>query len=118
MLDFQYKNNTKIAVLNDVAFIISCIQDAVDLLGEAGFEGCNSIIVCEKNLHVDFFDLRSGLAGEILQKFSNYRFKLAIIGDFSKYKSKNFQDFVRESNKGKRILFVENIDEALHRLTG
>jgi len=118
MLNFHYRNNTKVAVLNDVNIIISSSQDAVNILGEAGFEECNSIIVNEKNLHTDFFDLRSGLAGEILQKFSNYRFKLAIIGDFSKYKNKNFQDFVRESNKGNRILFVENINEAFHRLTG
>jgi len=60
-----------------------------------------------------FFDLRSGLAGEILQKFTTYRMKLVIIGDFSQYTSKSLQDFIYESNKGNHILFVSNEEEAV-----
>ncbi len=30
----------------------------------------------------DFFRLSTGLAGEIVQKFVNYRFRLVIMGDF------------------------------------
>jgi hypothetical protein len=86
-------------------------------MGNASYSGCSMIIIRESNLNADFFRLKTGLAGEILQKFSNYRIKLAIIGDFSKYKSKSLQDFIRESNKGNRIFFVENIEAALIRLT-
>jgi hypothetical protein len=53
------------------------------------------------------------MAGEILQKFSNYRVKLAIVGDFSKYSSKSLADFIYESNKGKHINFVATKTEAL-----
>lgn len=52
-----------------------------------------------------------------LQKFSTYDFKLAIIGDFSKHKSKSMQDFIRESNKGNRIYFVDDLASALKKLT-
>lgn len=58
-------------------------------------------------------DLKSGFAGEILQKFSNYRMKLAIIGDFSEIKSKSLRDFIRESNNRRTISFVSSIEEAL-----
>jgi hypothetical protein len=43
---------------------------------------------------------------------------LAIIGDYSKYTSKNLQDFIRESNKGNRIFFVNDFEEALKKLRG
>ena len=59
----------------------------------------------------DFFDLKNGIAGEILQKFSNYRVSLIIVGDFSKYASKSLNDFIYESNKGRHINFVASTTE-------
>lgn len=106
-----------IAELKDNSFIISSTQDALDLLSDLWSENCASIIVNESNLHSDFFRLHTGLAGDILQKFSTYTFKLAIVGDFSKYKSKSFQDFIRESNKGNRIFFADNINTAIEMLS-
>ena len=32
----------------------------------------------EKDLSPDFFDLKTGLAGQVLQKFVSYRTKLAV----------------------------------------
>jgi hypothetical protein len=118
MVTYHNINNIKIAITDTENLIISCTQDAVDLLGEAGSENCDSIVIYERNLHPDFFKLNTGLAGDILQKFSNYRCKLAIIGDFSKFKSKSLHDFIRESNKGNTVFFVENLNIAFERITG
>ncbi len=116
MLSYHEFDNTIIAELTDKKHIISVTQDAIDLMGEAGSYPCNKIIIREENLHPEFFKLHTGLAGDILQKFSNYRVKLAIIGDFSKYRSKNLQDFIRESNRGNRVFFLTTFDEALCKL--
>jgi hypothetical protein len=70
-----------------------------------------------EHLIAGFFDLRTGITGKILQKFSTYNVQLSIIGDYSKYKSKNFQDFIFESNKYGRINFVSTLEEALEKLT-
>jgi hypothetical protein len=77
-------NNTVIAELTDDMFIISQAQDMLDIIGDLVSYDCSRIIIHERNLHADFFNLKTGLAGDILQKFSNYKVKLAIIGDFSK----------------------------------
>jgi hypothetical protein len=61
--------------------------------------------------------LKNGLAGEVLQKFSNYRVRLVILGDFSQFDSKSLKDFIRESNKGKLINFLQSRDEAISKLT-
>ena len=37
------------------------------------------LVIDEKDLSAEFFDLKSGLAGQVLQKFVNYRTKLAVI---------------------------------------
>ena len=75
-------------------------------------------IAISKNLIVDdFFILSSGLAGEILQKFINYGFRIAIYGDFSKFTSKPLKDFMYESNKGRDIFFTDSLEKATEKLT-
>jgi len=104
-----------VAELIDDSFVIYNSEDAIELINMPEAQECTIFIIYEKNLTKDFFNLGSGIAGDILQKFSNYRLRLAIIGDFSKYKSKNLNDFFRESNKTGNIIFVNTLEEALDR---
>jgi hypothetical protein len=108
-------DSTAIAELTDENFIIASGQDILDIIGDLVGSDCSYIIIHEKNLHPDFFNLKSGLAGEILQKFSNYKVRLSIVGDFKKYQSKSFQDLIRESNKSNSILFLDTLESALTR---
>ncbi len=103
-------------VISDEIIVLSP-ADALDIMGNAYYDGADSIILHEKNIFADFFDLKTKMAGEILQKFSNYRMRLAIVGDFSKYTSKSLKDFIYESNKGKLINFVSSTEEALEILS-
>jgi uncharacterized protein YlzI (FlbEa/FlbD family) len=75
------------------------------------------IVIHKESLDEVFFDLRSGLAGEILQKAVNYRIQLGIVGDYSAYESRSLRDFIYESNKSNKIVFVNTLDEALNRLS-
>jgi hypothetical protein len=109
------KNDMAIAELIDDSYVLGNSQDAVDLINMPGAQECNKFVIYEKNLSKDFFNLGSGVAGDVLQKFSNYRISLAVIGDFSKFKSKNLNDFFRESNKRGNILFLNTLEEALER---
>lgn len=106
-------NNTKIAEVISDETIISTAEDGLDLLGNLYYQDFDCIVLYENNVTPDFFDLKNGIAGEILQKFSTYRVKLAIVGDFSKYSSKSLTDFIYESNRGKHINFVNSTTEAL-----
>ena len=88
-------------------------QDALDIMANAGYlHNSRKIIVHEQNLGKDFFDLSSGLAGGILQKFSNYRVQLVVVGTFTRVESKRLQEFILESNKGRQVNFVKDIAEA------
>lgn len=76
------------------------------------------IYLIDKKLIVeDFFILSTGLAGEILQKYTNYGGRIAIYGDYSRYTSKPLKDFIYESNKGKSVFFVSTKEEAIEMLT-
>ena len=95
--------------------VITGTQDALDIMANSAYNGSTRIIINEENIIPDFFDLKTGIAGDILQKFSTYNVYLAIVGDFSKYTSKSLRDFIFESNKYGRINFVNTDEEAIER---
>ncbi len=102
-------------VSDEIVFVTT--QDALDIIANCGYQGADNIIVQESNLSPDFFDLKTRIAGEMLQKFSTYNSHLAIVGNFSKYESKALRDFIYESNKVGRINFVNSMEEAIKVLT-
>jgi hypothetical protein len=106
-------NNIKIGEITSDKVILKTTEDGLTLLGDLYYQGYDKIILHEKNITPKFFDLKTGIAGEILQKFAQYRIPLAIVGDFSKYTSNSLRDFIFESNKGKFISFVSTREEAI-----
>lgn len=98
--------------------IINDVQSALDFIATISYQtGCQQIMINKSAIIERFFDLKTKLAGEILQKFINYQTKIAIVGDFSMYTSKSLKDFIRECNEGNSIFFVENEREAIVKLS-
>lgn len=64
-------NDTKIAEIVSDTLVIKTSEDGLDLLGNLYYQDFDKIVIQEKNITPDFFDLKNGMAGEILQKFSN-----------------------------------------------
>lgn len=109
-------NDLEIAEVTASAIIINTAEDGLDLLGNLYYQGFERIVIYEKNITPAFFELKNGLAGEILQKFSNYRIRLIIVGNFN-YTSQSIKDFIYESNKGKQVNFLPTITDALNKFS-
>lgn len=105
------KENKTVELFAD-GLIFNSIEEATQLIGELYYQGYDNIIWHQSHLPETFFDLSSGMAGEILQKISNFRMKLAIVGDFSKPNSRSLEAFITESNKGKQVRFASSLEEA------
>lgn len=60
-----------------------------------------------------FFQLRTGLAGAIVQKFVTYQMKLAIVGAIpaEAIQSTALQAFIKESNRGQDIWFIDRVKD-------
>ena len=108
--------NTKIAEINSNETLIQHVEGGFQIMIDLYYQDFDKIIMQEHHFSAEFFDLKTKIFGDLLQKFSNYKVRLAIIGDFSKYHSKSFQDFIKESNRQKRVFFLSNIEEAIHQL--
>ena len=112
------QNNIVCAVINSDEKVFTDAQSALDVLLTAKYDaGTKNIVIDKKLIIEDFFILSTGLAGEILQKYTNYGGRIAIYGDYSHYTSKPLKDFIYESNKGRDVFFTATEDEAIDMLT-
>ena len=86
-------------------------RDASDIIGEALSVQAQMVVFPVARLSPDFLRLSSGLAGEVLQKFVNYRLKFAILGDISAATAASapLRDFVYESNRGRSVWFAQDL---------
>lgn len=117
-IDIISKNNIGIAHITAEKIVVYDLQSAIDIMMTVKYEtGIKNIVISKKLITDKFFILSSGLAGEILQKFINYQFRIAIYGDYSKYTSKPLKDFIYESNKGRDIFFTDNLENAIKKLS-
>ncbi|MED1411152.1 MULTISPECIES: DUF4180 domain-containing protein [Bacillus] len=107
-----------IAVIRNDTLVISDVQSALDLMATVQYEvDAKRIIIHKSLISESFFDLKTRLAGDILQKFINYRVKIAIVGDFSFYTSKSLKDFIYECNKGNDIFYLATEQQAIEKLS-
>jgi hypothetical protein len=105
----------KIIILNDPGIIITDGITFLETIFSLDSEP-DTLVIAKDNLTGAFFDLKTGVAGDILQKISNYRKRLIILGDFTDLKSKSLNDFIYESNNNGQVIFADEIDKAVRML--
>lgn len=94
--------------------VVRTPQDALELLAAAQYQhGATCLMLREGHLTPAFFDLKTGLAGDILQKYTNYKTNLVVIGDFDSVESRSLKAFILESNRGRQVAFVQDRAVAL-----
>ena len=89
-----------------------------DLISTAWEHRAQWLVIPVARLGDDFFRLRTGIAGEVVQKIVQYHLKLAVLGDLARYveESTALRDFVRESNRGTQFCFVTTREELAARV--
>ncbi|MDL2237055.1 DUF4180 domain-containing protein [Christensenellaceae bacterium OttesenSCG-928-K19] len=113
-MNVDEKGGSRVAVVQAGEVRIDSVADAMDLLADASHtQQCDKLLIPKECMDEAFFDLKTGLLGEMLQKYTNYYMRVAFVGDFSKYESKSLRDFIRESNKGKQVNFLPDTEQAL-----
>ncbi|MFG1944311.1 DUF4180 domain-containing protein [Nonomuraea sp. NPDC048826] len=95
-------------------------RDALDLIGDAWYQRAHLVAIPVERLHEDFWRLSTRVAGEVIQKFANYRIKVAVIGDISQHISSStaLRDWIREANRGDELWFLPDLQALRDRLPG
>jgi hypothetical protein len=116
-IQLHQHEETRIAEVISDKVLIQTPDDGLQVMVDLYYQGYGEVILHESNITPAFFDLKTGIAGEILQKFATYWVRLAIVGDFARYESKSLRDFIFESNKGRQINFLPTVEEAVGKLS-
>jgi hypothetical protein len=92
--------------------------DAVDLMSAAAVQRAAFIAIPMQRLGDDFFELRTRIAGELVQKFAMYGARVAIVGNINDrlVASQSLSALVAESNRGRDLWFVDSLDGLATRL--
>ena len=101
--------NRKFLIASDCGISISSLDDVADAVGNSLGRG---LILAEGDLGAAFFDLRSGLAGELIQKLVNYRLRAAIIVAAPATYGDRFAELAHEHATHPTVRFVRSLDEA------
>jgi len=102
-----------VAVYSALGEALAKVSDFLDLLVDAR---ADTIALKKEDFDDRFYDLETGLAGEMLQKLSNYNRRLIIIGDFGDIKKKSLRDFIYESNRTGKVVFVDSLQKGINKL--
>lgn len=91
--------------------VIAAEADVNDVIGATYGLGIDLIAIPAERLVDDFFWLSSRLAGAVLQKFQQYGFRVAILGDISRFtaESPSLRDFIYESNQRGQVMFLADL---------
>jgi hypothetical protein len=91
---------------------LSTEQDALDLIAACGEHDTYLLMLQAEGISEDFFKLKTGLAGKVLQKFVNYNVKVALIIPVGQKINGKFKELIAESNKGNDFRVFNTILEA------
>jgi PadR family transcriptional regulator AphA len=92
---------------------VSSQGDLLELIALSGEAGTDRLLFPRGSLAEDFFDLSSGLAGELGLKLSTYRVKAAFVVDLDKVPSQRFREWAGECNRGREIHFSDSEESAV-----
>lgn len=99
-----------IVVASQAGIKIGSFSDISEVLGAT--YGMAGLLLSEADLSPEFFDLRTGLAGEAFQKFTNYELRVALVlSDYSAY-GQRFSELAYEHSTHPLIRFFNSADAA------
>lgn len=112
-MEYQHKerNGKHYTAFEPGNILIREEQDALDLMAICGEHDSNRMILHDSNLDPGIFDLKTRLAGNVFQKFSNYRMRCAIVLP-EHYITGRFAEMVKEANRGGDIRFFQSLQQA------
>jgi len=88
------------------------IRSREDINDAVGASLGRRLILSEHDLGPGFFNLQTGLAGELIQKFVNYRVRVAIVLPAPEAYGDRFSELAYEHATHPTVRFVRTIDEA------
>jgi hypothetical protein len=103
-------------IASEAGIVIRSVHD----IAQAAVACCHSagLVAVADDLPPEFFDLRSGFAGELFQKFTNYGIPLAIVVTDPAAHGERFRELACEHASHRHVRIVQSVDAGSAWLAG
>lgn len=95
--------------LSELGLKLNTARDISDLIGAA--YDLDGVLIEEADLSAGFFDLKTGLLGELFQKFTNYRKRVAFVVPDPAAHGERFAELAFEHRTHPHLRFVSSVEE-------
>ena len=102
---------TRVVIASEANIHIRSIQDVPDVHG-AVF-GADGLLLTEHELSPEFFDLSTGIAGELFQKCTNYQVRVGIVLEKPDAYGEWFSELMLEHRRHNLIRFFDAVESAM-----
>ena len=116
-MDIQIAAEGSCRYVDEIRGVLQTEQDVTDLIGLCGERDADRLLLRASNLPKEFFDLKSGLAGMILQKFMNYHLTVAIVVPADQIAGR-FKELALETSGNRNLHIFTELETARDWLTG
>ena len=101
----EHAQNTSVECLPGDGLIAS-ENDSLDLVAACGEYQASRLLISAEVLPEEFYNLRTGLAGAVLQKFAQYRVKVVAVLPPERANQGRFGEMVLEANRSNSMFHV------------
>jgi Domain of unknown function (DUF4180) len=104
--------------------ILECIgsivglDDALSIVSASYETNTNRVLLRDRQLPAEFFELQTGFAGEFIQKLVNYKIVVACVFEQGRPFSERFREYVAEAKRGRQFRSFANEGDAIAWLEG
>lgn len=109
-------NGKKYLLIGGTGNFINSEEDAIDLISLCAENDTNLVLIESSRLKEDFMNLKTKVAGGIIQKLAQYEIKTVVVLN-EEITQDRFKEFLNETNSGKTFRAYTNYKEALDWLT-
>jgi hypothetical protein len=110
-------NGIQVAEMQSEGIVIRSARDAADITGELLISGIAKLILHERNMCPEFWQLSSGLAEVVLQEFASKAIVVAFVGRLSQIKGESFTALIQESGLGNQAFLLGTVELAKAQLS-
>jgi len=99
--------------------ILECIgsvvglDDALSIVSASYEMNTNRVLLRDRQLPAEFFELQTGFAGEFIQKLVNYQIKIACVFEDRRPFGDRFREYVAEAKRGRQFRSFADEGEAI-----
>lgn len=108
----ETKNHKRVLHITESGTLLNQEQESLDIISLCAEHDVSTVLLEGPSLSENFLQLRTGVAGGILQKFTNYNIKAAAVVHEKQDYPLRFQEMIKELERGNTFRIFDNLEDA------